>query len=86
MLFRSTEKILDCFLTGTIPIYYGAPDIGDHFNMDGIININDFEKISTDLYISKLDAVKDNYERALKMEVLEDYIWENYLKNYNDNG
>jgi hypothetical protein len=27
-----------------------------------------------------MDAIKDNLERAKKMEVLEDYIWENYLK------
>jgi len=36
-----TEKILDCFATGTIPIYWGAPDIGDYFNEDGIIKWTD---------------------------------------------
>ena len=36
-----TEKILDCFATGTIPVYLGAPDIGNHFNMDGIIILSE---------------------------------------------
>lgn len=74
-----TEKLLDCFLTGTIPIYYGAPDIGSYFNMDGILSLDEFDKITPELYHSKIDAVKDNFERALKMEILEDYIYINYL-------
>ena len=32
-----TEKLLDCFLCGTIPIYWGAPNIGDYFDLKGII-------------------------------------------------
>lgn len=36
-----TEKILDCFTTGTIPIYQGAPDIGDYCNAEGIVVIDD---------------------------------------------
>ena len=36
-----TEKILDCFATGTIPVYLRAPDIENHFNMDGIITLSD---------------------------------------------
>ena len=36
-----TEKLLDCFATGTIPVYYGAPDIGDYFNKDGIIDLSE---------------------------------------------
>lgn len=74
-----TEKLLDCFATGTIPVYLGAPDIGDYFNKDGIIDLTDEFDISDDIYYSKMDAVKDNLERAKKMEVLEDFIWENYF-------
>lgn len=75
-----TEKILDCFATGTIPIYIGAPDIGDHFNKDGIIQIGKFDTISADLYYDRMDSIKENLELAKKMEVLEDFIWENYLQ------
>jgi hypothetical protein len=77
-----TEKILDCFAAGTIPIYHGSPDIGDYFNIDGIIVLTDEFDINTlteDLYHSKLDAIKDNLERVKEMEVLEDYIHRNYF-------
>jgi len=75
-----TEKLLDCFATGTIPVYLGAPDIGNHFNMDGIIILSDEFDISEEIYYDKMDAIKDNLERAKKMEILEDFIWENYLQ------
>jgi len=75
-----TEKILDCFATGTIPIYIGAPDIGKYFNADGIIKIGNFDDISEELYYNKIEAIQDNLERVKKMEVLEDFIYENYLK------
>ena len=61
-------------------MYLGAPDIGDHFNMDGIIQLSDEFDISDDIYYDRMDAIKDNLERAKKMEVLEDFIWENYLQ------
>lgn len=76
-----SEKIIDCFLTGTIPIYYGHPGIGKWFNTDGIILLDDgfdIEALTEDMYYSKMDAIKDNFERALKMEILEDFIWETY--------
>ena len=79
-----TEKITDCFACGTIPIYKGTPDIGDFFNLDGIIILDeDFtpDQLSTDLYISKKDAIKDNYERVRKVDILEDWIYDTYLAN-----
>ena len=32
-----TEKLLDCMLCGTLPIYFGPKNIGDYFNLQGII-------------------------------------------------
>jgi hypothetical protein len=73
-----TEKILDCFATGTIPVYLGSPDIGDYFNMDGIILLSDEFDVSEEIYYNKMDAVIDNLERVKKFEVLEDFIWTTY--------
>ena len=75
-----TEKLLDCFATGTIPVYLGAPDIGNHFNKDGMIDLSEEFDISDEIYYNKMDAIKENLEKAKSMEVLEDFIWENYLK------
>lgn len=75
-----TEKVLDCFATGTIPIYLGSPDIGNYFNTDGIISLSEEFEISEEIYTSKMTAIKENFERVKQWEVPEDYIWENYLK------
>lgn len=68
-----TEKILDCFLMKTIPIYWGCPNIGDYFNKEGIIkfeNIDDFiyitNRLNEDDYTKRLNAIEDNYQLALQ--------------------
>ena len=74
-----TEKLLDCFATGTIPVYLGAPDIGNYFNKDGIVDLTEEFEVSDEIYYSKIDAIKENLEKAKEMEVLEDFIWKNYF-------
>ncbi len=83
-----TEKIHDCFLTGTIPIYYGAPDIGNYFNSDAIISLIadedgalsfNSEILTEEYYNDNYDAVKENFEIALNQQTIEDYIYDNYF-------
>ena len=79
-----TEKITDCFMTGTIPVYYGIPNIGDFFNKDGIIILNEefkIEDLTFDLYHSKINAVIDNLKISKDLLVAEDYIYLKYIKN-----
>ena len=66
-----TEKIIDCFASKTIPIYYGCPNLSKWFDMNGVItfynvselvDIMDF--ISEDYYNSKQDVIEKNYEIA----------------------
>ena len=73
-----TEKLLDCFATGTIPVYLGTPNICDYFNCDGIINLTDEFDVSEEIYYNKMDAILDNLERVKKFEILEDFIWTTY--------
>lgn len=78
-----TEKITDCFVTGTIPIYYGIENISDFFNKDGIIVLDEnfkIEDLSFDLYKSKMNAIKENFEISKNMLVAEDYIYINFIK------
>ena len=65
-----TEKILDCFATGTVPIYCGAPNIADYFDPDGILTFSgDIElgeilnKLSPELYNKMAGPIKNNYEQ-----------------------
>lgn len=88
-----TEKLLNCFATGTVPIYIGARNLGSLFNLDGVIQVHVEERtmqdvyyeieshiqnISPDYYHYQLPAVIDNYHRCLKFETIEDYIYEAY--------
>jgi hypothetical protein len=80
-----TEKILDCFATGTIPVYMGTKKVVEYFNPDGIIFFEgtfDLSQLTEELYQSKMDAIKDNYDRVQKYSVLDDWIFENYLIEY----
>lgn len=86
-----TEKILDCFASMTIPIYLGATKIDDYFNIDGIIKIDE-EKIdhldnilkqcSREDYESRLDAIKDNYNRVKQYRCIEDYMMSYYRSEF----
>ena len=37
-----TEKIFDCFLSGTVPIYLGAPNISDYISEKSFVDMRDF--------------------------------------------
>ena len=82
-----TEKLIDCFTTGTIPIYWGCPSIGDFFDIDGMICFNDIHELpniinslSLDLYTSKIESVEHNFHVSKKYLMAEDYMYENYLE------
>ena len=78
-----TEKIIDCFATGTIPIYWGTSAISEFFNNNGIIFLSNdlkIEDLSVNLYQSKMEYIKENFEIAIKWPITEDYIYENYIK------
>lgn len=77
-----TEKLIDCLITGTIPIYYGPSHIDKIFNMDGFLIINkieDFENITKNIneeyYNSKIKAVEENFNLSLKYTNTEDLIY-----------
>ena len=42
-----TEKIIDSFRSGCIPIYYGAPNIDSYIPRDCFINLSDYESFSS---------------------------------------
>jgi hypothetical protein len=79
-----TEKILDAFATGTIPIYKGTRNVINHFNENGILFLDDInlDEITPELYFSKLNYVQENFEKVLSLNVLDDYMFNNYMINY----
>ena len=81
-----TEKLLDCFLTGTIPVYVGSKTTSQYFDENGIIYFEGDEdlpeildKLNSDLYLSKLDSVKKNFELA-KEYMFPEKLIQNFLE------
>ena len=71
--YEFTEKLIDCFLSGTVPIYWGCPSIELFFNIKGIITFNTMEEcinilnnISGETYKNMLPFIKENFETAKK--------------------
>lgn len=75
----STEKIIDAFASGGIPIYYGDPKINLVFNKKAFINYQDFNS-EEDLieYIKKVDNDDKLYMQYIKEPML---INENYFED-----
>ncbi len=80
-----TDKILDCFGTKTLPIYWGAPNMGDWYDERGVIYFNDenelveiINKLTPDDYYSRLPYIENNY-RLVKEQGFFFKRVENYL-------
>jgi hypothetical protein len=54
-----SEKLIDCLITKTIPIYYGCENISEYFNTDGWIILSS-DDIVQELY-EKLALLNENY-------------------------
>ena len=73
-------------MTGTIPIYWGCPSIGNFFDTNGIITFNTVEELQEILnnlegvYESKIDSVKTNFNLAMTYRVGDDLVYEK-IKN-----
>lgn len=85
MDYYFTEKLLDCFMTGTVPIFYGCPSIGKFFDERGIIVFNSMEELMRILntltaskYEEMLPYIQANFETCKKYLTGEDYLYENY--------
>ena len=69
-----TEKLIDCLITKTVPIYFGCPNIGDFFDTRGMIIIEDpnnidkiiknINKLTPETYEQMLPYIEENYNRA----------------------
>lgn len=82
-----TEKIVDCFLTRTIPIYIGCENIGEYFNTDGIIHVKSVDEaiavcntLTPEYYNARLDAIEDNFNRSLKYKNFNKMLGEKVLE------
>ena len=66
-----TEKLIDACLCRTVPIYWGAPDIAEFFDISGMIICSSLDEISQALqnlseadYASRSNAIEANFKTA----------------------
>jgi hypothetical protein len=81
------DKIVDAFIGKAIPIYWGCPNLEKYFNMEGVIRFSEYSDLEKTLksltpsfYQSRLYAVEDNFNRAMKYVHTWDRIEEEITK------
>lgn len=80
-----TEKLIDCFATGTIPIYRGCPSIDEFFNPRGFAKFRNVEglemildMIAVGAPIANNEAMVENFKTAKEYFRPEDWAYERY--------
>jgi hypothetical protein len=80
-----TEKLTDCFASGTIPVYWGTKNIPDIFDKDGIIWLETgkeqeiINSLSEDLFLSKKKAIQHNLDALQQLKLADDYLMDNII-------
>ncbi len=80
-----SEKLLECFMALSVPIYIGCPNIGDYFDVRGMLIAKDPEDVlglarnlTPETYQAMLPYLQENKRRAQKLVELED----RYIKEF----
>ncbi len=82
-----SEKILDCFMALSVPIYIGCPNIANYFDHRGIIIATDpidlikkVNSLNAKTYNKMLPYLLENQKRAEKLLNLEESLLVDFLK------
>jgi hypothetical protein len=66
-----SEKLIDCFVTKTVPVYWGAQKISSYFNPKGIITIKDekdairvLNTLTPSTYDGMVPYIEENFIKA----------------------
>lgn len=76
-----SEKLGDCLITKTIPIYWGCPNISEYFDTSGWIFFTDIEDLTkkinelTSTYSIHKLSIEENYKKAIE--------YSDFLENIN---
>jgi len=63
-----SEKLIDCLITNTIPVYWGCPNVNDFFDTSYWINLDQIfnTKFEESHYWNNIDKIKHNAKLAKK--------------------
>jgi hypothetical protein len=89
-----TEKLSDCMMMKTIPIYWGCSNIEKYYDIEGIIKIESdddavekINKLTPDFYFDRKEIIESNWKKAFEYRnyvdrianILEEVFKENNL-------
>lgn len=84
-----TEILLDCFAVGTVPVFWGCPNVGDYFDPEGILSfetpaecVDIVRSLSTGLYEAMRPAIEHNFEAMKPYAIADDWMYEHILRAY----
>jgi hypothetical protein len=79
-----TEKLWGAFQSGTVPVYFGAPNIKDHVPPHSIISVDDFDTpLALANYLSKVSKDKTLYDSYHEWRQLPTYLQKyNFTKQH----
>ena len=75
-----TEKILDPFLVGSIPIYWGCPQVAQMFNPAAFINCHDYS--SLDKVVARVQEIDNDHELYLKYATAPPLLPDSLIYNF----
>lgn len=85
-----TEWLLDCFALGTIPIFWGCPNLLDYFDWYGVwqfefpetlkMHLDNIAKFGMEA--PRIDSVYNNLMKMQQYAVTEDWLYLNVLKEF----
>ena len=74
----ATEKLIIAYSSGTIPIYWGCPNIGDYVNMDAILYLKpDYTQEDVQALIAEVRALDEDealYKKKFESTFFKDAI------------
>lgn len=69
----TTEKLIQAFAAGTIPVYWGNPDVAEEFNERSFINCHAFDSFKEVIdFIKKVDQREDLYMEMVRQPIIND--------------
>jgi len=81
-----TEVLVDCFMVGAIPIFWGCPNIGEWFDERGIITFDTIDELKTivdslsfEKYKEMLVYAEKNFSLAKKFVSTDDIFVETFI-------
>ena len=83
----TTEKLWDPLLVGSIPIYWGNPEIGEYVNKDCMIDCRDFDDDFSAVIerVKEIDQDEEKYKYMLSVSPLKDKRLFGWKKEFKEN-